>query len=110
MVALKERLDKNCVGGMCLKECLPVAREIYENPCFNGTLRTLNMVRMATAEDPNVKYQYYDFWYKVDSCIKELQQTERCTLDIRDNVNAASSLSLYSVVLLVAYVLTTRIL
>lgn len=90
MIALKDKVLTNCMPGMCLEECVPVVKELMENPCFNGTLRTKNLLAMVNHWDNEVKLQYYEFWYRADSCLEQLRQTETCNHEQTVTTNAAT--------------------
>lgn len=101
-LALKKKLEDNCVGGMCLRECLPVAREIHKNPCFDQSWRKMNMTQIAREKDPVVRQQLYEFWYRMDSCMQELQSPVGCQgnqYDMLETKSAATSLQSLSAVL-----------
>jgi len=92
-----------CRPGMCVDECLPVVRDISENPCFTGSLRDQSMLNMATHWNKTIQLAYYEFWYRVDSCIDRIHKAEPC-VNIQTNTNAASTTT-YLMSLLMAAVL-----
>lgn len=86
MTDLKKRVKENCFPGMCLQECLPVAQELKDNPCFNGFFRDKSLFNMNDYFwDKEVQFEYYDFWYRADSCMQSLMQSQNCKTDIPVN-------------------------
>lgn len=77
------------------------------NPCLNGTLRDLNLLNMDFTWDSDKKLEYYDFWYRADSCMQKLMQTQNCKTGIPvelSETNAASMITISSVLSLVTFI------
>ena len=68
-------LEENCAIGYCKKECIAVAKEINQHPCYSGTMRELLL--MLADRIPDSDRVYVDrFWGRLQSCDAEILKQE----------------------------------
>jgi hypothetical protein len=81
-------LEQNCKVGLCLEECKPILREIFQHPCYApGLYKMFRGMSLDRTEDPSMKVTLLEHYYKLDSCAAELEK-EKCYGNGNDGWNS----------------------
>ncbi|KAL4216860.1 hypothetical protein ACF0H5_023324 [Mactra antiquata] len=70
-------LWEKCVPGYCTEECKELTRKNLTGPCYQGDLKFIFQRDMRTQSNPE-RFTMMEYWYKIDSCMKEIEMEEKC--------------------------------
>jgi len=105
-VAVYSALDANCAVGYCRKECMPVVKEISENPCFSGSIRTLRERGAKDIQDETARLYTERLWGMLQSCDEEILREAVGQIGITDpNDSSVAASTVGSMAVIVVAVL-----